>query len=71
MTNQALKLAKMLDKVALINEETDHQLHAINQMPLMGWVKLADELNVSRAMFGREQAARILAIHNLEHKGLL
>ena len=50
-----------------LNIETRHQLHAVWQMSLTGWVALADELGVRRN--DREGAARLLAIHTLKQRG--
>ena len=56
-----------VETINLLNKETKHQLHAIWQMTLTGWVALADELGVRRN--DREGAARLLAIHNLKQRG--
>lgn len=50
-----------------LNIETRHQLHAVWQMTLTGWIALADELGVRRN--DREGAARLLAIHSLKQRG--
>jgi 4'-phosphopantetheinyl transferase EntD len=57
------------ETLAVLNAEIDHQLHAIWQMTLTGWVKLADELGVKRN--DRYGAARMLAAHVLRQRGVL
>lgn len=53
----------------MLNIETDFQLHAIWQMPLMGWVALADELGVRCT--DHYAAARMLACKVLRDRGVL
>lgn len=55
------------ETIQRLNIETRHQLQAVWQMTLTGWVALADELGVRRN--DREGAARLLAIHTLKQRG--
>lgn len=70
-TRRIDQIFTILDRKVLVQAEYEHQRHAINQMPLIGWVKLADELGVDDSESGRHKAASILAIYSLERRGLV
>lgn len=57
------------DTLDMWDIETDFQLHAILQMPLMGWMTLADELGVDGT--DHYAAARMLACKVLRDRGVM
>jgi len=56
------------DTLDMWDIETDFQLHAILQMPVMGWMALADELGVDGT--DHYAAARMLAYKVLQDHGV-
>jgi hypothetical protein len=62
-TNQGIETMTAIQKLHLINNEFQAQLHMVNQLSMSDWVKLASDIGVD--LNNREFAAKKLALRKL------